>query len=205
MYRAGLWPKIAGLLDEPHVGTDAQCLERTAQDAVAMKVDQATVIGLDAPESLLPVYFADAPACLPGMCLDIPASFPFIVLKLASRRLEGIAQRNIGIIVRLIARAGAPGDDLMTRHGNTHMRGEDIALMMVPVGRFNRDVAVNDLRAEFLQLCCQGACPRLKHGRSVHVAKYDFKGDLHATLLLHAGSQVNAQKYVRPCPDEAQA
>jgi hypothetical protein len=190
VYGAGLWSKVARLFDEPHVGADAQCFERTAQDAVAVKVDDAAVIGLNAPEPAFVVQFADAPMRLFGVCLYVSASFPFIVLKLASRRLEGIAQRNIRIIVRLIARAGAPGDDLMTRHGNAHMRGEEIALMMVPMGRFNRDVAVNDLRAEFLQLCCQGACPRLKRGRRVHVAKYDFKGDLHAglcTACVHEG------------------
>lgn len=111
-----LRPEVSRLLDETNRGPGGQVGEAGAGDAVAVKIDKPTILGLDTPKAALSVKFADAPVCGTVMCLDVEPPFALVVLELAPGGAEGIAQGNVRFLVRLIGRVcpsdcdGAIGD-----------------------------------------------------------------------------------------------
>lgn len=91
MDRARLRAVLASLLDETHRCADAQIFEGTTHDAVTVKIDEPSVIGLDAPEIAFAVDFADASMRRFGMRLDVAAPLALVILKFATCCFESVA------------------------------------------------------------------------------------------------------------------
>ena len=101
---AGLRPEIALFFGEAHFGADRELIEGATHHTIAMEVDQAAVLGFDASETLIRMQLADAAVRRADVGLGRRAPFAFVVLELASCGPEGVAQREVGILVRMANR-----------------------------------------------------------------------------------------------------
>ena len=91
VYGAGLRYQVARLFVEAHRGANRERLEGAVPQAVAMKVDQAAVIRLDATEILLQVQLADSSLRRADARPGWGTPFAFVVLELAPRGPERVA------------------------------------------------------------------------------------------------------------------
>jgi hypothetical protein len=83
--------QVPGFLDKANGGADVEFVETKSEDAVAMKVDQATVVRFDAAELAFAVDFVDTATRGVRMELDLMPVSSFIVLKPAACRFESVA------------------------------------------------------------------------------------------------------------------
>jgi len=151
VYRTGLRTEVAALLREAHLDSRLQCVEWCVEDAVAVEIDQPTVVRFDAAEALRGIDLGDAPVRHLQVRLHVTAPRSLVVLELAPCGLERVAQRNVGVLMGLIHRACAPDVDLAARHRDRDPHIVEPALLLVALGRFDEHVAVDDLRAELLE------------------------------------------------------
>src|SRR5581483_599892 len=83
--------------------------------------------------------------------LDVAAHDPDVILELAARRREGVADGDIGVLVRLSAGFVAHRQQL-ARHRQADVDLVPPALVMMPVRRLQGDVATGDAVAEMFEL-----------------------------------------------------
>jgi hypothetical protein len=77
----------------------------------------------------------------------------------------------------------AAGDDLSTGHTDIDDDVVDVALLVMPVRRFNRDTATKDAIGKSLELLSALLNGGLYGRRRVHVLKMDLWCDCHTFLL----------------------
>ena len=206
---AGLRPHIALLLAEAHFAADRELLEGATHHAVAMEVDQAAVVRLDASEILIRMQLADAAMRWADVRLGRRAPFAFVVLELASGGPEGVAQRDVGILVRMANRMASTDRDLAVGNRDVHPDFEEPALLLVLVRRFDDHVTVHDMRAEFVQPLGQLANARFERRRGLHVTERNLQRQSHVVdpayrfpgiMLAAADGRGNSRMYVDATP-----
>ena len=79
--------------------------------------------------------------------MSVPALRAAVVLELAPRRAEGVAQRDLQVLVVLVR-----DDDLAARHLDVDARGELLAVPLAPVGQLEHHVAARDVRIVAVEL-----------------------------------------------------
>jgi hypothetical protein len=107
-----------------------------------------------------------------------------VILDLAARRQEGVANRDVGILV-----ADVIHDQVRARDRDVHGHRELLALLAVVVRLVDHDPASGHVRMELLEL--GGLLPDqgLERGGYGHVAKADLKRNFHrlASSLVKSG------------------
>jgi nucleotide-binding universal stress UspA family protein len=89
------------------------------------------------------------------VALDVAALLAAVVLELAPRRAEGVAQGDLKVFVVLVG-----NDDLAAGHPNVDARGQLLAVPLVPAGQLEHHVAARDVgieAVEFFRLLADGA------------------------------------------------
>lgn len=173
-HRARLRTVFAFLDAEMHRHADVEPVERPVHDAVAVEIDVAAIAGLDAPETLHGVEFADAAVRHDFMFLGVAAPALHALFELARGGVEGIAQGDVRILMGVLVVLVAGHGDLAAGQGDVDVHAEQAALMLVLVRRLDDDAAADDLltvtvefRGEFVDAGLQGR-------RGIHVTEGDL-------------------------------
>ena len=116
--------------------------------------------------------------------LDLAVQFAPVVLQPAARRLEGIADRNIDILVGVLVFRMPVHDQLLAGHAQLDAHVEQLALAVPTLGRFDYDPAAGQMVEVLLQLFGLLAHPRLDRLGAVHVAETDLQWNVHWRSLL---------------------
>jgi hypothetical protein len=102
-----------------------------------------------------------------------------MVFELTARGVEGVAHRDMRILMRMVC-AGVPShDDLASGDGEVDANLEQLALLMPLVPAFDDDPAGGDTIEELIELFGPLADARLDGGRGVHVAEGNLEWQLH--------------------------
>jgi hypothetical protein len=89
-----------------------------------MEMDQATIPSFDTAESSLRVQLADAAVQRLCMEFDVLPPLTFVVLELPAGRPEGVADSDVGVLVRMVRGVRSSDRNLAARHGNVKMKFE---------------------------------------------------------------------------------
>jgi hypothetical protein len=93
--------------------------------------------------------------------LFVTAQAGHALLQLALRSIECVAKHDVHIVVAIALRTLHVDDDILARHGELHLDGEDLALVVVPVRRIEHDAATLDAITERAEMIRELANPRL--------------------------------------------
>jgi len=93
--------------------------------------------------------------------LDRAAALPAMVYESAAGGIESIANRNVGILVRMVLAGIATDNDLRTGDGEIDVDREQPALLMPLVTTFDNDAAGGNPIEELVKLFRPLAYPRL--------------------------------------------
>src|SRR5262245_26979711 len=121
---------------------------------------------------------------------DVASELPRMIFELAHRGIEGVADGDIDVLVRLVLRAFLIHVHVVARHADVDADLVKLALVVMPVRRLDGDVAAHDALEKAVKLGGLLADDRLHGGRWVDVADADLQGVLHVSLLFH--TQTNA-------------
>ncbi len=105
------------------------------------------------------------------MALDLATAGAPIVLELAARGAERIAQRHVWILVCRGTGAGAADGQGPLRQPDFDVKVVQGPVPVVTRRWRNDDVAVRDLRLELLETADQSPDARSERGRGLHVSK----------------------------------
>ena len=112
-------------------------------------------------------------AKIKGRCIDsddflvpllVSAQAGHALLQLSLRGIECVAEHDVHVVVAVALRALHVDDDILARHGELHLDGEDLALVVVPVRRIEHDAATLDAITEGAEVIRELANPRLDGG-----------------------------------------
>jgi hypothetical protein len=177
--RAGLWASVTLFFDESHLGADTEGLKRPSEHAVAMKVNRATVRGIDAPIVLFGMQLGNKAVRLAAMSFYLAVALTLVILELAPGGTKGVSQSHEGILVGMVGRGASLDSDLVPRHGQVYSDVEQVTLPMVPVRRFDRDATVDDLGTEPFQAPREPPNPRIEGRGRFHVTIDYLQRNLH--------------------------
>src|SRR6516164_5815349 len=110
------------------------------------------------------------------MSLYVAAHAPDMVFELPPRRVERIANGDIDILVRMVERPGMADKHVLARHADVDANVVELALMVVPVGRLDHDLATDNPVMELFELGGLLPNPRLDCGRRLHALKSNLQG-----------------------------
>ena len=102
-----------------------------------------------------------------------------VVLELAARRIEGVAGRDIGILVRRIEGMVTAGNQLRAGYAQIDPNREEVALVPVTVSAFDHHPARGDAVEALLELGRLAANLRFERRRGIHVAEGDLERQCH--------------------------
>src|SRR5512144_1399978 len=110
--------------------------------------------------------------------LHVATRAPDMVFELPPRSIEGIANGDIDILVRMVQRPGMADEDVLPRHADVDADIVELALVVMPVGRLDDDLATDNPVMEVLEFGGLLADPRLDCGRRFHAVKGNLQGYL---------------------------
>src|SRR5487761_1986243 len=143
--------------DELDGSADLQMLEWRMHDVVAAEIELATAVRRDETETLIGVEARHRAVenCFVG--LDVATLLAGRVLELAGGRSEGVTQRDVHVLVRVVV-----GDDLsVTGNADVDVDLEAPPLLAVLAGLGNDDSAARDAGVKALQARGAGRGRRL--------------------------------------------
>jgi hypothetical protein len=144
-----------------------------------VKVEHPTIVGLDATEALVGIEFADPATWQTHVSFDVVPVPAFIIGEPAAGGTEGIAQRDIRILVSMATRVRPLNGNVGSRDGDVDIHVEYSALAIMFVRLFHDDVAAHDVRAKAFQPCRELQNSRFERGRGFGVAKGDLQRQFH--------------------------
>ena len=106
--------------------------------------------------------------------LHLSAAHTGVVLKLAPRRVERVANDDVHVLVVLLRGWLARDGDLLVRHLDVDLDREEIALVAVLVRRIDDHAATDDVVVKLLELLCAGTDRGLDGGRAADVVPSDL-------------------------------
>ena len=121
------------LRDKPHFGADGERVKAVSGDAVAVEVDLLARAGEDEPAILSWQQLRDPAMVRRFMLLDLAAALAGMVFQPAPQGIEGIADRDMGILMGVIGAAIPADDDPATRDFQIDSHGKQLALLMMAV------------------------------------------------------------------------
>jgi hypothetical protein len=107
------------------------------------------------------------------------AALPGVIFEPATQCVEGVANGDMRIFMRVVCAVIAADDDLAAGDREINANFEHIALVVARVLTLHRDVASGDAIEEMLKLLGTLADPYLQRWRWVHASKGDLKRHLH--------------------------
>jgi hypothetical protein len=120
--------------------------------------------------------------------LDVPAFFADSLLELTLGRIEGVAERNVDVLVMLPV-----GDDLgMPRHADIDANLELSAVLMVLAGLGDGDPAARNARMEVFEAGNLFPDAGVQGSGMGHVANRDLQRDLHCASREGGGEKIEA-------------
>jgi hypothetical protein len=154
-------------------------LPTSVEHRVPVEVDLLALGRLDEPVALLREELGHPP--VRGRIVDLHETAPLahVVLQLAARGAEGVADREVEVLVLPMPGRIAFHGDLASGNGQVDADVVDLALLRVLVGRLDHDAAAGDPVEEPLELgralarLCLGLLP------AGHIAEGDLRGELH--------------------------
>jgi len=170
------------LRHETHLVTDSEPLEAAIGDAVAVKIDLGAVAGLDEAAIVIGKEACDPAVITDRMQLHVAARFANVIFEQSASCIEGIANCDIGIVMRMTGCRIAADDDLAARNDQVDPHLEQVALQMARVPAFDDDMAGDDPVAEAYEVLGASADPGREGFGGVHVTKRDLKRQLHSIL-----------------------
>src|SRR5215831_7882697 len=120
---------------------------------------------------------------------DVASELPRMIFELAHRGIEGVADGDINVLVRLVLRAFLIHMHVVARHADVDADLVTLALVVMPVRRLDGDVAAHDALEKAVKLGGLLADDRFHGGRWIHVAEADLQGNLHVFLLFPYSNQ----------------
>jgi len=166
---------LAHFLNQAHFSTDCQHVKITFDQAVAMKVDELAIGGLDSSEIVVRVEFNDPSMCRRLMRLDLALLVAGVFLDLATHGVKGIANGNINVAVSAMLVRFTACHQFPLRHLDVDADVVMIALVMVPVQGFYRDTATHDVLVKISQLFCTLANLGLDSLRALQITESDLQ------------------------------
>ena len=126
---------------------------------------------------------ADLPLRSLHMGLHVAAPFALVILELAARCPERIAQGDVGVLVAAIRRMGVSDRDLLVGKGDVDSEVIEEALVLVMSRRLHDDMAAHDVLAESLESRGELANAGLERRGGVHMTKGDLQRKYHGLSL----------------------
>jgi hypothetical protein len=140
---------VFGNLD-PHFVADFDIVEPVVHDRVPVEIDIAGR-RFDKPVAFIGEQAHHLAMRRDFMGLDLVAPNAGVVLELAARRVEGIADRHVNVAVRRVFAAGLVHLNGLSRDTDVDRNLVEAAFALVLVGRFDRHVAPDDVRLELFK------------------------------------------------------
>jgi hypothetical protein len=186
LHRTGLRPRgafrFAG--DEAHFRSDLERIEISVDDAVTMKVNLLSRRGGD--KTAIPIRKKpNNPAVVRHpVQFRAAAALASMIFEATTERVEGVANGDVRILVRMVDAPVAADHDFAARHCEVYAHLEHIALLMARVLALHRNVAGGDPIEKVLEFL--GTLPNagLKRRRRIHMAKGNLERQLHRTTPL---------------------
>jgi len=149
---AGLGPKITRFLVESDFHAYGQFVELGIDHAVFMKIDLATVCRLDFAVTLVPEQLEYAAMGLDVMSLHMLLTAPGVIFEFASGVIEGIADGDIDVLMRVMQIMCLTDDNFVVGYGDVDADMIKVSLMVMMVLSFDDDATAHYLVAELIQL-----------------------------------------------------
>jgi hypothetical protein len=111
--------------------------------------------------------------------LDIPASLANVVFEQPAGRVEGVADRDINVLVRMVRRGIAADDDLAAGNFQVDADAEQVTLLTPRVPALDDNTARHDAVKEPFELCGPLAYACRDRVRGIHAPESDLKRKLH--------------------------
>jgi hypothetical protein len=102
-----------------------------------------------------------------------------MVFELTARGVEGVADRDMRILMRMVRARVPADDDLASGNGEIDPNLEQLALLMPLVPAFDDDPAGGDTIEELIELFRPLAYPRFECGRGRHMPEGNLERQLH--------------------------
>jgi len=185
-YRTCLCPLLAFALvnDIADLIPGIQLVEAAAENSVPMEIDFIARLGDQ--EAVIRGQADDRPDRRRGMSLDITSHFAGMILQLALGCIEGIAYRNMEVLVRMMLGWITTHDNLTLRHDQLDPHVIEVALVVTPMVCLNHHAADYDPIEKMFKLGGTVADIVLGPNRWLHMAESNAKRFLHNGLLLPA-------------------
>src|SRR3990170_8322264 len=165
---------------EPDFVADLKLVEVTVNHAVFVEIDLLAVRGLGKP--IILKELRDLAMTGRGMDFYRPAHAPRMVFQLSTRRIEGIANGDINVLMRMVERARMPDEDILPRHTDVDPHVIKLAVVMMTMRGLDDNSAPHNAIVKALELSGFLANSSLHRWRRFHPMKTDLQGHLHRTI-----------------------
>ncbi|SRR5271155_512216 len=170
------------LRDETHLVANGERFERAVHDTVAMEIDLAA-IGTQNEAAILRGQEPRDPSMVGHRVqLDVAASQTNVIFQQPASCVEGVADRDIDILMRMVSLGIAPDDNLVSRNFEVDAHSKQITLLAPGVLVFDNDAARYDPVKEAFELLGALTYSSRDGIRRVHMAESNLKRQLHRTL-----------------------
>ena len=140
-----------------------------------MEVDDAPLRSLDPSVAVVRVQLDDGAMRRGLVILDLAADLARVILELPVGGIEGIANRDIHVLVGMVLAGCAADHDLVSGHRDVDLGVVEIALVVMAVLRFDNHATGHDVVQKRVQLGGLLANVGLHGVGRIHVAKGDLQ------------------------------
>jgi hypothetical protein len=154
-------------------------IESPMDYCIAMKIDFNFVVPLEKAVVFSEIELGNSRVLRELVMLDLAPLFSGHVLKLTPSCTEGVAKRDVNVLVGLVLRPLVAHHDLVAWNGDVDVNAVEPAVLGMPVRRLDHHVAVDNRIVEFLQLGGMRLHPRLDRIGGFHLFESDSDGLLH--------------------------
>ena len=165
--------------DDADLVADFELREAAVGHAVLVKVDLAPVRHLDEAVALGGEQARHLAVRRHRVGLDLAADLARVVFELARRRVEGVADGHVDVLVGVVPGAGVVDHDLLAGHADVDAHVVELALGLAPVRRLDHDAAADDALEVALELAGLFPDVGLDGLGRLHVAEGDLHWGLH--------------------------
>jgi hypothetical protein len=171
---------VALRFNKPHFLSSFELLKAVVCHAITMKVDFTAIAASNESVICLGMKFRDYPMGRDFMLLHLTSPFVDDILKLPPRRLEGITDSYVSVLMSSGA-SGFPAYDDVGSIGNHEMNpdAKDVTLVMAVLGAANHHPAAYYPTKKLLKLGSFLPDTRLYNIGMLNAFERDLKGDLH--------------------------
>ena len=179
-----------------HQATNAKVIENPMEYCITVKIDFNFVVPLEKAVVFSEIELGNSRVLRELVMLDLAPLFSGHVLKLTPSCTEGVAKRDVNVLVGVVLGSLMTHHDLVTPYRDVDMNAVEPAVMGMPVRRLDHHVAVDNRIVEFFQLGGTLLHPPLDSVGGFHL----FEGD--SDRLLHGSPLPSEQLYAKFVPSD---